>query len=220
MSGNKRDRCILRGPARITTSLRHAAGWAAAAAASAALLAACGGSPGAASSAPSTPSTGSPATASAGPTTSAAPVTSAPQAAGGTMGCLAGTWRTNNITLPQVKASGGAGGTLTISGTGAFAVNYDGIAPMTFEFNGVSGSMQYSGQASGQLHVTGDKLSGTTQSSTFKVASKINGVSYNLPLPKVTAGTQAPWVGYTCSGNTLTLIEPAPGGTWSMSRVS
>lgn len=136
------------------------------------------------------------------------------------MGCLAGTWRTSNITVPEVKASGGAGGTPTISGTGAFVVNYDGIAPMTFSFNGVSGSMQYSGQANGQLRVSGDKLSGTTQSSTFKVKSKINGVSYSLPLPKVAAGTQAPWVGYTCSGNTLTLIEPPPGGTWSMSRVS
>jgi hypothetical protein len=45
-------------------------------------------------------------------------------------------------------------------------------------------------------------------------------VTYDGIAPKVTAGTQAPWVGYTCSGNTLTLIEPSPGGTWSMSRVS
>jgi hypothetical protein len=82
---------------------------------------------------------------------------------------------------------------LTVSGTGAFSVNYSGIQPMSFSDNGVKGSIQYSGQASGQLQVSGSRLSGTTQSSTFKVKSKINGVSFNLPLPKVTAGTKAPW---------------------------
>jgi hypothetical protein len=51
---------------------------------------------------------------------------------------------------------------------GTWRTNYDGIAPMTFR-------------------VSGDKLSGTTQSSTFKVKSKINGVSFSLPLPRVTA---------------------------------
>ncbi len=136
------------------------------------------------------------------------------------MGCLTGTWRSSSVTIPKVKLSGGAGGTLTISGSGAFVINYDGIQPMTFSFNGVKGSMQYSGQASGQLRTSGNKLSGTTQSSSFKVKSQINGVSFNLPLPKVAAGTKAPWVGYTCSGNTLTLINPPPGGSWSLSRVS
>jgi len=136
------------------------------------------------------------------------------------MGCLAGTWRTNSINLPEFKASGGAGGMLTIGGTGTFAVNYNGVQPMTFNYNGVKGSMQYSGQASGQLRVSGSKLSGVTQSSTFNVKSQINGVSFSLPLPKVKAGTAAPWVGYTCSGNTLTLIEPASAGTWSLTRTS
>jgi hypothetical protein len=136
------------------------------------------------------------------------------------MGCLAGTWQTNSVSIPQVKLSGGAGGTLTISGTGAFAVNYNGIQPMTFSYNGVKGSMRYSGQASGQLRVSGNKLSGVTQSSTFKVKSQINGVSFNLPLPKVVPGSKVPWVGYTCSGNTLTLINPPPGGSWSMTRTS
>jgi len=136
------------------------------------------------------------------------------------MGCLAGTWRTNSISLPEFKASGGAGGMLTVDSTGAFAVNYNGIRPMTFNYNGVKGSMQYSGQASGQLRVSGNKLSGVTQSSTFNVKSQINGVSFSLPLPKVKAGAAAPWVGYTCSGNTLTLIEPASDGTWSLTRTS
>jgi hypothetical protein len=136
------------------------------------------------------------------------------------MGCLAGTWRTNSISLPQIKASGGAGGIVTIGSTGAFAVNYNGIQPMTFSFDGVKGSMQYSGQASGQLRVSGNKLSGVTQSSTFNIKSQINGVSTTLPLPKVKPGTTVPWIGYTCSGNTLTLIQPAPGGTWSMTRTS
>jgi hypothetical protein len=136
------------------------------------------------------------------------------------MGCLAGTWQTNSISLPEFKASGGAGGTITIGGSGAFTVNYNGIQPMTFSFNGNKGSMQYSGQASGQLRLSGSKLSGVTQSSSFSVKSKINGVSFTLPLPKVKAGAAAPWVGYTCSGSTLTLIEPAPGGTWSLTRTS
>jgi hypothetical protein len=136
------------------------------------------------------------------------------------MGCLAGTWQTNSISLPEFKASGGAGGTITIGGSGAFTVNYNGIQPMTFSFNGDKGSMQYSGQASGQLRLSGSKLSGVTQSSSFSVKSKINGVSFTLPLPKVKAGAAAPWVGYTCSGSTLTLIEPAPGGTWSLTRTS
>ena len=136
------------------------------------------------------------------------------------MACMAGTWRTNSISLPEFKASGGAGGMLTIGSTGGFTVTYNGIQPMTFNYNGVKGSMQYSGQASGQLRVSGNKLSGVTQSSTFNVKSQINGVNFTLPLPKVKAGTAAPWVGYTCSGNTLTLIEPAPGGTWSMTRTS
>jgi hypothetical protein len=82
------------------------------------------------------------------------------------------------------------------------------------------GSLRYSGQASGQLRVSGNKLSGVTRSSTFNVKSQINGVSFNLPLPKVTAGSTAPWVGYTCSGNTLTLIEPQSAGTWSLTRTS
>jgi hypothetical protein len=136
------------------------------------------------------------------------------------MGCLAGTWRTNSISIPQVKASGGAGGAVTISSTGAFTVNYDDIQPMTFSYNGVNGSMQYSGQAAGQLHVSGTKLSGVTTSSTFKVKSKVNGVSVNVPLPEATAGSTAPWIGYTCSGNTLTLLEPPPGGSWTLTRTS
>jgi hypothetical protein len=185
-----------------------------------ALLAACGGSSSSAGGA-SAPSGG---TATSSPTASSpaasSPSAAATQAAGGSLGCLAGTWRSNSISLPEVKASGGAGGVLTIGSTGAFTVNYNGIQPMTFSFNGVKGSMQYSGQASGQLRVSGNKLSGVTQSSTFNVKSQINGVNFTLPLPKVKAGTAAPWVGYTCSGSTLTLIEPAPGGTWSMTRTS
>jgi hypothetical protein len=186
-----------------------------------ALLAACGGSSNSAGSGASTPSggtaTGSPAATSA---PASSPSAAATQAAGGSLGCLAGTWRTNSISLPQFKASGGAGGMLTVGGTGAFTVNYNGIQPMTFSFDGVKGSMQYSGQATGQLRVSGNKLSGVTQSSTFNVKSQMNGESFTLPLPKVKPGSAVPWVGYTCSGNTLTLIEPAPGGTWSMTRTS
>lgn len=196
--------------------LRSAIGWGAGAVALTALAAGCGGSSSSPGSATPIPSSG---TVTGSPVAST-PATAATQAAGGSMGCLAGTWRTNSVSVPQVKLSGGAGGTLTISSTGAFAVNYNGIQPMTFSFNGVKGSMQYSGQASGQLKVNGSKLSGVTQSSTFRVKSQINGVSVSLPLPKVTPGTTAPWVGYTCSGNTLTLINPPPGGSWSMTRVS
>jgi hypothetical protein len=181
------------------------------------LLAACGGSSGSAGGAASTPSAGSPAASSPA---ASSPSAAATQAAGGSLGCLAGTWRTNSISLPQFKASGGAGGMVTIGSTGTFVVNYTGIQPMTFSFNGTKGSMQYSGQASGQLRVTGSKLSGVTQSSTFNVKSQINGVNFTLPLPKVKAGTAAPWVGYTCSGNTLTLIEPGSDGTWSLTRTS
>jgi hypothetical protein len=183
-----------------------------------ALLAACGGSSSPAASAPSGgTATGSPAATSPA---ASSPSAAATQAAGGSMGCLAGTWRTNSINLPAFKASGGGGGTITIGGTGAFTVNYNGIQPMTFNYNGVKGSMQYSGQASGQLRVSGNNLSGVTQSSTFNVKSQINGVSFRLPLPKVKAGSTAPWVGYTCSGNTLTLIEPQSAGTWSLTRTS
>jgi hypothetical protein len=39
-------------------------------------------------------------------------------------------------------------------------VNYHGIQPMTFSYNGVKGSMQYSGQASGQLRVSGNNERG------------------------------------------------------------
>jgi hypothetical protein len=181
-----------------------------------ALVAACGGSSSSSGGAAAVPSSG---TVTGSPVASS-PTAAATQAAGGSMGCLAGTWRTNSVSVPQVKLSGGAGGTLTISSTGSFVVNYDGMQPMTFSENGVKGSMQYSGQASGQLRVSGTKLSGATQSSTFKVKSKINGVTVNLPIPKATPGTTAPWVGYTCSGNTLTLIDPPPGGSLSMTRTS
>jgi hypothetical protein len=136
------------------------------------------------------------------------------------MGCLAGTWTTASVNVPQVKLSGGQGGTLTITGTGAFNINYAGIQPMTFDYNGVKGSMQYSGQADGQLRLNGSKLSGVTQSSTFKVKSEIDGRSFSLPLPKVKEGTTAPWIGYTCSGNTLTLIDPPPGGGLTLTRTS
>ena len=136
------------------------------------------------------------------------------------MGCLTGTWRTNSVSIPQIDISGGAGGILTISPTGAFVVNYSRIQPMTFHYNGIKGSMQYSGQASGQLRVSGSKLSGDTQSSTFNVKSEINGASFSLPLPKVKAGNTAPWVGYTCSGSSLTLLLPPPGGSWSMTKTS
>jgi len=192
------------------------AGTAAAAAALLTLLDACGGS-----SSPASNSSGSPASAPSNTAAAASsPSAVATQAAGGSMGCLAGTWRTNNISVPQVHASGGSGGILTVSPGGAFLINYDGIKPMTFSFSGGKGTMQYSGQASGQLHATGDKLSGVTQSSSFNVKSQINGVAFNLPLPKVTPGTTAPWIGYTCSGNTLTLIPPPPGGTWTLTRTS
>ncbi len=218
MSGTKRGR---RGPHyrdHARTQLR-AIGWAAGAVTMMAVLAACGGASSSASGAAGTPSSG---TVTGSPAASAAssPSAAATQAAGGSLGCLAGSWRTNSINFPEFKATGGAGGMLTISSTGAFVVNYSGIQPMTFSYNGVKGSMQYSGQASGQLRVSGDKLSGVTQSSTFKVKSEINGVSFSLPLPKVTAGSAAPWVGYTCSGNTLTLINPPPGGSWSLTRTS
>jgi hypothetical protein len=218
MLGTHDNRRPRRGGHRIAAVLRPAAGWAVAAAASATLLAACGGSSGSAGTADSTPSSGSVTGASAA--ASAAPTASAAQAAGGSMGCLAGTWRTNDISVPQVHASGGSGGILTVSPGGAFLINYAGIKPMTFSFSGGKGTMQYSGQASGQLHATGDKLSGVTQSSSFNVKSQINGVAFNLPLPKVTPGTTAPWIGYTCSGNTLTLIDPPPGGTWTLTRTS
>jgi hypothetical protein len=116
-----------------------------------------------------------------------------------------------------MNISGGVGGVLTISPTGAFVANYSHISPMTFSYNGLKGSMQYSGQASGQLRVSGSKLTGVTQSSTFNVRSQINGASFSLPLPKVKVGA-APWVGYTCSGSTLTLLDPPPGGSWSMTK--
>jgi hypothetical protein len=222
MSRTHDDRSHTRGGHRFAALPRPIAGWATAAAASATLLAACGGASGSAGTADSTPSsgtvTGAPATTSAAPVAPAAATTPAAGAAGGSMGCLAGTWRTNSISVPEVHASGGSGGMLTVSPTGAFSVNYNGIKPMTFNYNGVKGSMQYSGQASGQLHVNGDKLSGVTQSSTFTIKSQINGVAMNLPLPKVTPGTTAPWIGYTCSGNTLTLVQPAPGGNWTLTR--
>ncbi len=99
-------------------------------------------------------------------------------------------------------------------------MNYGRIQPMTFNYNGIKGSMQYSGQASGQLRVSGSKLSGDTQSSTFNVKSEINGASFSLPLPKVKAGNTAPWVGYTCAGSSLTLLLPPPGGSWSMTKTS
>jgi hypothetical protein len=67
-----------------------------------------------------------------------------------------------------------------------------GIQPMTFDDNGVNGSMQYRGQATGQFRLNGSKLSGVTQSSTFKVTSQINGHSFSLLLPKVRPGTAAP----------------------------
>jgi hypothetical protein len=222
MSGTHDGRRHGRRGRPIAALLRPSAGWAAAAAASATLLVACGGASGPAGTAGGTPSsgtvTGAPATTSAAPAVSAATTTPAAQAAGGSMGCLAGTWRTNSISVPAVHASGGAGGMLTVSPTGAFSINYNGIKPMTFSYNGVKGSMQYSGQASGQLQVSGDKLSGVTQSSTFSVKSQINGVAINLPLPKVAPGTTAPWTSYTCSGNTLTLVPPPPGGSWTLTR--
>jgi hypothetical protein len=91
---------------------------------------------------------------------------------------------------------------------------------MTFTYNGVKGSIQYRARASGQLRVNGSKLSGVTQSSTFSVTSKINGTSFSLPLPKVQVGNTAPWIGYTSSGSTLTLLLPSPGGSWSMTKTS
>jgi hypothetical protein len=140
------------------------------------------------------------------------------------MGCLVGSWRSNSISDPQLGLSGGAGGTITVSSNGDFVVNYAGISPMTFSYNGIKGSMQYSGQASGlasgQLRVSGDKLSGVTKSSTFAVKSKINGVSMNLPLPKVTPGSSVPWQTFSCSGNTLTLINPSPAPSWTATRTS
>src|ERR1700735_5011520 len=139
MLGTHDDRRPRRGGLRITEVLRPAAGWAVAAAASATLLAACGGSPGSAGTADSTPSsgsvTGASAAASAARPPPAPPTAPAPQAAGGSMGCLAGTWRTNNISVPQVHASGGSGGILTVSPGGAFLFNYDGMQPMTFSFS-------------------------------------------------------------------------------------
>jgi len=191
------------------------AGTAAAVAAMLTLLAACGGS-----SSPASSSSGSPASAPSNTSAAAAssPSAAATQAAGGSMGCLAGTWTTSDINVPQIKLSGGQGGTLTISGTGAFDINYAAIKPMTFDDNGLKGSMQYGGQATGQLKLNGSKLSGVTQSSTFKVRSQINGHSFSLPLPKVRPGTTAPWIGYTCSGNTLTLIDPPPGGSMTLTR--
>jgi len=212
MSGTQHDHC--RRPGRAL--LRLAAGWIAAAAASAALLAACGGSSGTASTGAGTPSSGT----VTGSSPAAPASTSAAQATGGSMGCLAGSWQTQSVSVPQVKLTGGAGGTLTVSGTGAFTVNYAGMQPMTFSYNGVKGSMQYSGEATGQLRVSGDQLTGVTQASTFKVKSQINGVSMNLPLPKVKPGTKAPWIGYSCSGNTLKLIDPPPGGSLTLTRTS
>ena len=215
MSGTQHDH--YRRPRR--ARLRPAAGWVAAAAASAALLAACGGSSGTTSTGAGTSSSGT--VTGSSPSTSAAPASaSAAQATGGSMGCLAGSWQTQSVSVPQVKLTGGAGGTLTVSGTGAFTVNYAGMQPMTFSYNGVKGSMQYSGQATGQLKVSGNQLSGVTQASTFKVKSQINGVSMNLPLPKVKPGTKAPWIGYSCSGNTLKLINPPPGGSLTLTRTS
>jgi len=136
------------------------------------------------------------------------------------MGCLTGTWRSTSIKDPELKLTGGTGGTLTISSNGAFVVNYSGVRPMTFSEDGLKGSMTYSGQATGQLRVNGGKLSGTTRTSTFAVKSKINGTSFKLPLPKVVAGSKAPWQAFSCSGDTLSLINPSPAPTWKWIRTS
>lgn len=218
MSGNLRDDRAHgndSGPEyRTAPRWPHAASLAVAAAALAAVLTACGGSSGSSGTTASTSSGTS--------TTSVAPsaTPSAAAAGGGSIGCLAGTWRSTSIRASGLNITGGAGGVLTISGNGAFVVNYSGIQPMTFTLNGLKGSMTYSGQATGQLRVNGSKLSGTTRTSTFAVKSDINGTSFKLPLPKVVAGASAPWQSFTCSGNTLALINPTPAATWNWTRTS
>lgn len=136
------------------------------------------------------------------------------------MGYLAGTWRSSRVSVASLKVSGGAAGVLTVGESGAFTADYGGIQPMKFSDDGLAGTMQYRGKVTGQLHASGNKLTGTTSSSTFRVRSQVNGTSFSLPLPKVAAGTTVPWLSYTCSGNSLTLITAPPASTWYLTRTS
>jgi hypothetical protein len=135
------------------------------------------------------------------------------------MGCLAGTWRSTSLSDPSIKVSGGAGAVLTVSSSGAFTMNENATKPMTISYNGINGTMRYRGLETGQFRISGNRLSGTTTTSTFSVKSKVNGVNINIPVPQATPGSTVPFLSFTCSGNTLTLVAPQES-TWHFTRTS
>jgi hypothetical protein len=135
------------------------------------------------------------------------------------MGCLAGTWRATSLSYPSMEISGGGGAVLMVSKSGIFTMNEDTATPMTISYNGINGTMRYKGLETGKFRVTGDKLSGTTRTSTFSVSTQINGVSVKSPVPQVAAGSTVPWLSFSCSGDKLTLVT-AQGSTWHFTRTS
>jgi hypothetical protein len=218
MSGNAHDRARekeSRSADRRCPNLPRSAGLAFAAATLAILAAACGGSSGSAGSA----GAGAAASTSSGNSPSASPSAAAAAAAGGSMGCLAGSWRSNNVSDANLHIVGGAGAILTISGNGHFVMNAAGMKPLTAAEAGIKTSMRFVGQESGVFRVSGNKLTGTYHPGNLTVRASFGGTTINLPLSKFSKDSNGvAWESFSCSGNTLTMINPPPASSWTFSR--
>jgi hypothetical protein len=137
------------------------------------------------------------------------------------MGCLAGTWRSDDITDPHLSLKGGAGAVLTISGDGGFTMNTSSMKPVKGTEQGISATMRYTGQESGHFRVSGAKLVGTSYSAgDMTVDSTVDGQTFTMPMSDFSKDAHGMgWESFSCSGNTLTMINPPPASSWSFTRI-
>jgi hypothetical protein len=71
------------------------------------------------------------------------------------------------------------------------------------------------------LRVSGTKLTGVYHLGNFTASSEVSGIKFKLPLSKLGVGNKAiGWQAFSCSGSTLTMINPPLASTWTFTRTS
>lgn len=186
------------------------------------LLSACGGSGGGSSSAllSSSPPAGggTPSAAPSSPVPTSTPTT---LSGGGSFGCLAGHWTSQDLVLKEKggpPARGGSGVGLTISGSGAMTMDTSHMSWIQLSAAGENGRIRYRGTDTGQLLVNGNKLSGKNNHNDLILIGDIAGHKMNMPLKDYSTGDKTlAWTNFNCTSSTLQLFA-GQRTVWTFTR--
>ena len=138
--------------------------------------------------------------------------------------CLVGTWKQTgggvaewmhqNLKMAQVGAVA-SNGTLTFNADGTFSTSkVDAKAELGAKDAQTRATGQMSGQASGQWSAAGGSLTLCMTEVSSKGAIEMkgpNGEAMKMAMPQMKPASAS--LGYTCSGNTLSTVQPMPKNT-------